>query len=378
MLAQPSLNPYSFNYCSISDLANLQSVGIQSLEEVFRDMCRRDSKPIEPLGYIMKNAAFPQLPVQKIQQLATIHTKLNRYAGQESPSTKVYAQERGQYLTLSMNNLAQASLSTARKLPGQDSNAIYKQGSNGIGSYARGLQGLYNAEHENIINIFSREDQSSVLNTTCRSSLDVFANTLRDLDAHIKANLITDCYLAYEIIEIISDISINLQDPELKHAFSDALKPVRETAKSSLSTLLTDARSKIQSISALPLDGSGVPITAEVMQRLQTMILYLPALSSIMRSLGDGGWSVQNNAPSNAFDVGADGQQLFAHYSHDTIENLLSNVSEISLPLVRSKTNPLNFFAARDSRQVTATRQKSARCIPCQHCCASRTYDTNI
>ncbi|KAK5175570.1 exocyst complex component exo70 [Saxophila tyrrhenica] len=340
------------NQQAISELSSLLSVGTQSLEDVFRDLCRRDSQPIEPLGYIMKSAEFPRLAQQKTAQLRTINAQIHNYTSQVSPgelapSAKVYAQERGQHITLSLSNLAQASLSTARKVAGQDTNAIYKQGSNGIGTYAGGMQGMYTAEYDNICQIFSREEWGQVLITTCQGSLAVFGNTLRDLDAHIKSNLITDCYLAYEIIEVVSNTSFRLEDRtgELKQAMSEALRPVRETAKSSLSSLLSDIRSRIQQISSLPIDGSAVPITSEVMQRLQTMTSYLPPLTSIMRSLGDGGWSAPNNSTSTSsiptiksFDVGADGKQLFSHYSTDTIETLLSNLESRAKSLLRGKS----------------------------------------
>ena len=322
----------------ISELNDLLQVGTQSLEDVFRDLCRRDSQPIEPLGYIMKGSDFPRLPQTKSAQLRTLNTQIYNYAsqafpGELTPSAQVYAQERGQYIQHSLQNLATASLSTARKVGSAD--AIYRQGTNGIGSYASGIQGMYTAEYDNICPVFSREEWGSIFSATCQSSLSAFANTLRELDAHIKSNLLTDCYLAYEIIEVVSNMSIQLENRtgELKFAVSDALKPVRETAKSSLSTLLTDVRSRIQQMQSLPSDGAAVPITSDVIQRLQLMTAYLPPLSSIMRSLGDGGWSAPNAANSGisiptlkSFDVGADGKQLFSHYCTDTIETTLSNL----------------------------------------------------
>ena len=74
------------------------------------------------------------------------------------------------------------------------------------------------------------------------------------------------------------------------------------------------------------------------------MTAYLPPLSSIMRSLGDGGWS--NGAASSSssvptlksFDVGADGKQLFSHYCIDTIDTLLSNLENRSRTLLKGRS----------------------------------------
>ena len=338
------------NQQAISELNGLLHIGTQNLEDVFRDLCRRDSQPIEPLGHIMKGSDFPRLSSNKSAQLRTINTHIYNYASQVSPDKltpagKAYADERGQYITLSLQNLAAASLSTARKVGGAD--AVYRQGSNGIGTYAAGIQGMYIAEYENICPIFNREEWGPVLFATCQSSLVAFSSTLRELDTHIKNNLVTDCCLAYEIIEIVSKMSFEIENQtgELKQALSEASKPVRETAKGSLSALLQDIRAKIQQTRSLSVDGSAVPLTSDVMQRLQLMTSYLPSLSSIMRGLGDGGWSAPSNANSNtsiptlkSFDVGADGKQLFSHYATDTIETLLSNLESRARALLNGKS----------------------------------------
>lgn len=338
------------NQQAVADLSALLQVGIQNLEDVFRDILRQESQPIEPLKQLTTKTDFPRLSSSKSGQLRTINQHISTYASQVSqpgeltPSARAYAHERGQYITLSLQNLATASLSTARKV---NADAVYKQGSNGIGHYAQGIQGMYTAEYDSISAIFTREEWGPVLQATCQSSLATFASTLSNLDAHIKSNLLTDCYLAYEIVELVTTTSSQLEDRtgELKHAMNDALKPVRETAKSSLTTLLSDVKTKIQQMQSLPSDGSTVPITSEVMTRLQLMTSYLPPVCSLLRSLGDGGWAAPNANASSAsipnvksFDVGADGKQLFSHYAADTIENLLSSLESRAKNVLRGRS----------------------------------------
>jgi exocyst complex protein 7 len=75
------------------------------------------------------------------------------------------------------------------------------------------------------------------------------------------------------------------------------------------------------------------------------MVDFLRPISSIMISLGDGGW--KSNAGSNtsadqipslnSFDVGADGKQIFAHYSIDTIDTLLTSLEQKARPLLKGK-----------------------------------------
>lgn len=338
------------NQQAISDLTDLLQTGTEALEVVFRDIVRQDSTPIEPLKQITTGSDFPRIGSGRAGQLRTLNHHIAGYAsqvtqpGELTPSAKVYAHERGQYIALSLQNLAAACKSTARKV---DPNAIYRQGSNGIGSYAQGLQGMYIAEYDNICHIFGRDEWGAVLQATCQPSINALAKTLRDLDSHIRENMLTDCYLAYEIIEVISTMSLNLESKtgELKRPVSDALKPVRETAKASLSHLLTDIRSKVQAMQSLPTDGSTIPLTSEVIARLQLMTAYLAPISSIMRSLGDGGWASPNTTGSSnslptmkSFDVGADGRQLFAHYASDSVDTLLSNLEARCRSLLRGKS----------------------------------------
>ncbi|KAF2760667.1 hypothetical protein EJ05DRAFT_450418 [Pseudovirgaria hyperparasitica] len=337
------------NQNAMAELTSLIKMGTKQLEDVFRDMLREDARPLEPLQYITKDKSFPTLPEDKSSQFRIIHSHTAASYAQTSsrdirdtPTIKVYSEIRGEYITICLRNLAAASISTARKVT---ADSVYKKGDNGIGHYAKALEGLFIAEYESICPVFSREEWGIVFTATSQNALNEFTKTLQTLNTHVINNLNTDCFLGYEIIEIVSNLSIRLESRtgELKRPIADSLKPVRETSKSSLGKLLDDTRNRIQSLVALSADCSTVPVTIETMTRLQNMTSYLPALTSIMTSLGDGGWNSSATASSNSiptmksFDVGADGQQLFAHYALDTIDTLLSNLENKCRVLIKGK-----------------------------------------
>ena len=239
---------------------------------------------------------------------------------------------------------------------------------NGIGTYATGLENIFLAEYQNITAVFSRADWGAAFKITCRKALAEFAKTLRELDSHIKLNITTDCFLAYEIIDIVTPLSLRLDEKtgELKSACVEALKPIRETAKSSLVELLEDVRKRIQNMQVLPADGAAIPLTTAIMTRLQTMILYPQPLYSIMTSLGDGNWYNPNTATASStsitsgksFDVGADGRQLLAHYISDSIENLLQNLDSKARILLKSKSI-LGIFMANNVAIIVGMIQSS-------------------
>ncbi|OTB03755.1 hypothetical protein M426DRAFT_59792 [Hypoxylon sp. CI-4A] len=334
------------NQQTMNDLQRLIKSGNTQLENSFDKMLRAETpRSIEPLQYTTKNTPFPLLTQDKIGRLSLMNSYVSGNSLSENPLIKIYADVRGQYLSQTLVNLAYASVNTAKK---KSPDAIYRAGTNGIGMYAQAMEGLFVAEYDNICNIFMRQDWGPAFQMTCQAPLAELARTIRELNNHIKAHLNTDCYLAYEVTEIMSNLSNNIEERtgELKTTLASALKPVRETGKLSLAELLEDTKRRVGTMQALPSDGSPVPIISETMQRLQTMVEFLRPISSIMISLGDGGWksaaaanTSTDGIPSLAsFDIGADGKEIFAHYCTDTIEALMSALEQKARVLLKGKS----------------------------------------
>lgn len=345
------------NQQAATDLQRLLKTGNQQLEQYFSKVLQEDSRPIEPLHFITKDKPFPLIPADKMGRLGPVNQHISGMAmagGGDNPVLQTYANVRGPYLTATLQNLAAASLNTARK---KNPDAIYKQGTNGIGTYAKGMELAFLAEYDNVCSLFSRDEWSKVYNLTCQSAIAELNRTLRELNTHIKANLPTDCFLAYEIVEIMSNISSSLESRtgELKPSFAAALKPIRETAKSSLANLLEDTKLRVAALPAIPADGASVSITPETITRLQTMVDFLRPISSIMISIGDGGWKTtaqgvvsSDQIPTlNSFEIGADGKQIFGHYCIDTIDVLLTALNQKAQLLVKGKST-LGVFLANN------------------------------
>lgn len=335
------------NQQTMTDLQRLIKSGNTQLENSFDKMLRAETpRSIEPLHYTTKNTPFPVLSQDKISYLSLMNSYVSSNSTlSENPLIKIFADVRGQYLSQTLVNLAYASVNTAKK---KSPDAIYRAGTNGIGMYAQAMEGLFIAEYENICNIFMRQDWGPAFQLTCQAPLAELARTIRELNNHIKAHLSTDCFLAYEVTEIMSNLSNNIEQRtgELKSTLAAALKPVRETGKISLAELLEDTKRKVGAMQALPSDGSPVPIVSETMQRLQTMVEFLRPISSMMISIGDGGWrsgattttSVDGIPSLASFDIGADGKEIFAHYCSDTIDTLMSALEQKARVLLKGKS----------------------------------------
>lgn len=286
---------------------------------------------------------FPSIPEETILQLAPLCSVIGsasihgpqRNKG-ENPALRIYADVRGPYITSGLHNLAIASLNTVKRKP---TDGPYKQGTNGIGIYSNALEAFIVTEHGIITQVFTGDQQGLALQATFMSPMSEYSKTLRELNQYIRMNLMTDCFLAFEIIEIVTAMSyrIDSKTAELKSLLIEALRPVRETAKSSLSELIEETKRKAAN-SPLPPDGGSVPLVEEVMSSLITLTGYSGPLASILTSLGDGNWlSKSSTAGAAPLDVGPDSGTLFSHFILDMIEALMTSLERRGSTFHRSK-----------------------------------------
>ncbi|SPO02625.1 related to exocyst complex 70 kDa component [Cephalotrichum gorgonifer] len=334
------------NQQTMTDLARLIKFGNNLLEGHFQKLLQGETPPkVEVLHFITKDKPFPVLSQDKLARIGLINAYMATNARQNNVSSapqdssvgKLYVDIRSPYLLSSLSTLATASVNTSKKV---NPDAMYRAGTNAIGSYAKAMEGLFISEYDNICNVFTRDDWGPIFQAVCQASLAELARTLRELNTHVRAHLNTDCFLAFEITDIMSNLSnkIETRTGELKASLAAALKPIRETAKSSPTEMLEDTRRKAVALQALPSDGAPIPLVSETMKRLQNMAEFIDPISGIMLSIGDGGWRSSSVAkrggdrvPSLAsFDIGADGKEIFANYCVDTIDALLSVVSQKS------------------------------------------------
>ncbi|OJK00890.1 hypothetical protein ASPACDRAFT_77766 [Aspergillus aculeatus ATCC 16872] len=330
------------NQKAITDFNSLLSLGNSQLQDLLRSRLSENVGAIEPLHYLTKELPFPSLPDDVLTELgpvcATIASAAS-YGPQRdggNPALKIYSDLRGPYITASLQNLAIASLNTVKR---RAADGPYRQGTNGIGIYSNALESFIYTEHDMIVRIFTGGERGLALQATCRSALTEYSQTLRELNHYIRANLMTDCFLAFEIIEIVTAMSyrVDSKTGELKSLFIEALRPVRETAKSSLSELLEETKRKAAGISMLPPDGGSVPLVGEVMSSLATLTGYSGPLASILTSLGDGNWHSTANAATTPLDVSPDSSTLLSHFILDMIEALMIALEARGRALHRSK-----------------------------------------
>jgi exocyst complex protein 7 len=278
---------------------------------------------------------FPSISDKDIPELRLINRYFAAAAGKsygEYSTMKIFAEIRGGYVSRSLSTSSAASISTARK---QNADAIYRRGTCGIGIYSSALEGMISAEFDIIKRISDPEDWSKAIVLTSQQALYDFGKTLRELNAQIQANMMADCFLAYEILEIVSATAkrLDLMTSDLKKAILETLQPIHDTAKSALSKMLEDTKQKVQAIVSLPLDGSSVGVISETITRLQNLSLYHSPVTTIMSTVGDGKWTSSPATSAShsirSFDTNlsaSEGSQIFAHYASDMLEMLVTQL----------------------------------------------------
>ena len=294
------------NQQTISEFHGLLSTGVNQLLDLYRSSLQNEDHQIEPLHFITKGLNFPIFSGEKSSYLSEIANAIVSASAQsarlgqrdDDQGVTIYAETRGNYLYLSLQNLATASISTAKRGPNDPT--VYKPGSNAIGMYAQCLENMFLAEFENITRIFKGETVGRVFAATCSRALNDFSKTLAELNSVIRSRMLTDCFLAYEIIDLITPLSYRLEKRtgQLRPQISDALRPVRDAARSSLTEILSRTRSQAEGVTMLPPDGNTIPLIHETASRIRMLGHFDKPLLHLLTSIGDGGW--RGNAPSNA------------------------------------------------------------------------------
>ncbi|KAI5295190.1 exocyst complex component exo70 [Ascosphaera acerosa] len=338
------------NQKAAQDFRNLLAIGSSKLQEVFKTCLLEDLIAIEPLHYITKQKRFPLIPSDKLNQLAQIceaitsayRHKVDKPGAKPgvNPAIKTYADVRGAYITNSLSNLATASINTAKR---RLEDGLYKKGTNGIGIYASSMEAMIVAEDFNISSIFPLSQRGRALEMTCVGAFEDLQKTLRELNSYIQDNMMTDCFLGFEILEIVSTLALQLSTKtgHLRTQVLEVLRPIRDTCKASLSEILDQTKQKSGQITLLPNDGASVPLVTETMTLLATLATYDKPLASILGSLKTDASSQSQQDSTRHMD----GSTLLAQYVLDMLEALLSNLDSRGRAFHRNKLAQGAFLA---------------------------------
>ena len=334
------------NQSAVSDFHSLLSTGVNQLNDLYRQMLQEDVKPAEPLHFITKQMPFPTISQEQVNSLNQIASAIASAAAQsarlghrdDDVAARIYAEVRGEYLSASLQNLATGSITTAKR----KGDEVYRQGECAIGTYAEGVEGMFVAEHDNTSRIF-RNDSSRVLTMTCSKAISGFARTMSELNNIIKSRVMTDAPLAYEILEKVTPLSYRIESRTgaLRSSFSDALRPIRETARSSLTELLNQTKSQAESIQTLPPDGNTVSLVPQTAKRLAVLATFDRPLLTMLSSLGDGNWRSPATACASTLALeltpSSENPSILSHYLLDLLSSLLDALQARSTALHRTK-----------------------------------------
>lgn len=344
------------NQQAITEFHSLLSTGVNQLLDLYRQALEEDAARIEPLHYITKGLEFPTYSQDKVTHLSQIASAIVAASAQserlgrrdDDPAVKLYASIRGEYISSSLQVSAMGSISTSKRRT-NDTSIYTRSDQNGIGLYAQALEGMLSAEHQNVTRVFRGDVADRVFAETSSKAISNFAKTIAELNIIIKARLMTDCFLAYEILEVATPMAYRLESRtgQLKSQLSDAIRPIRDTARSSLSEILNRTKSQADQITTLPVDGNTIPLVHDTAARLKALAEFDKPLSSLLTSVGDNGWRKDPNTLTNPssstlnLDLASptspdSSDKLLPNYLSDILDTLLLSLAQRSQAIHRA------------------------------------------
>ena len=328
------------------EMTNLLSYGNKTLDDTFMRILQENTKIVEPVPLIIKGSlgsfhyhaagcrkltvtgfSFPTLSEEDAEVLRSIHA----YTGRDPKNVSRYIDMRSSNISTTLQNLGISSVGIMKK---QNPGMPYVRGSCGIGHYSAALEQMVLAEFNNVSRIFPREDCDSIHTRTCQTAVDEYAKTLRQLSAWVLENTATECYLAFEMIQIVSGLSSRLESctPDLQLPIDKALLSIRDTAKQSLPRLIEDTRVGVRNLVSLPPNGGVSPTIDACLGRLAHLTtFYLAPLLATLESVGESGWRSSHN-PASAMSASS-GEELLGKYATDMLEALVSTL-ETRAPII--------------------------------------------
>lgn len=327
---------------AVTQITTLLKTGSLELENLFRQTLADESSPVEPLHYITKDLPFPTFSSKTLNILAVLHeflsSTLASACGLQSNAVAIYTDLRGTYLSSTLSSLSQASIVTAqRRQP-----IPYDKGSNGIVIYSKCIEAIFSAEWDNICHLFPTSSWTKIYSDVIKPAMTQLAHTVNELNNHARQNMITDCFLAYDVLESVHPTMGRLASKTgEKEGFVEALKPIKVTATASFQEILEDVRRKGVAVQTLPADNGVLPLTSDVMGRMQRLTGYKVTITNLLVALGDKNWNRPDSAslPSTSapmlFDVSADGNQLLCNYITDVVDTLTSQLDSRARMLIK-------------------------------------------
>ncbi|KAI5785003.1 Cullin repeat-like-containing domain protein [Peziza echinospora] len=318
---------------AVTQITALLKTGSLELENLFRQTLAEESNAVEPLHYITKELPFPTFSSKTLNILAVLNefltSTLASACGLQSNATAIYTDLRGTYLSSTLSSLSQASITTAQRRAATP----YDKGSNGIVIYIKALEAIFEAEWENICQLFPTSSWTRIYADVIKPAMTQFAHTVNEINSHVRANIITDCFLAYDVLESVHPTMSRLVSKTgEKEGFLEALKPIKFTATASFQEIIEDVKKKGAAIQTLPPDNGVLDFTINVMSRIRRLTDYKLTVTSLLVALGDKNWNRPDSAslPSNSapmlFDITADGNQLLSNYLTDVIDTLIGQL----------------------------------------------------
>lgn len=186
----------------------------------------------------------------------------------------------------------------------------------------------------------SKSDAQSANSSTLRDLEKLFQSTTQAINVFVRKNLITDCLVAFDVLEMIhrsaGEILLAVEQPPF-NLEGAASKELRKTAQDALFEMLRYTESQVSAMPQLPADFKVLDITKQVTLWIGRLAEYDMTLASLMIPLGAPvNWQIKlafhstfSSAPVTSSSSGPKsymGSEIVVLFISELIDDLLVNI----------------------------------------------------
>ncbi|KAK7205179.1 Cullin repeat-like-containing domain protein [Myxozyma melibiosi] len=254
---------------------------------------------------------------------------------EQAVAIPIYSEVRGKYINSHLTMLSAAAVRTDIKRV----NGFYKKGSSPFHEFMKAMVNAIVSEDKNIRSVFKNSnDIQSTRSATLREIEKLLQSTTQAINTTVRKSLITDCLLAFDVVDSIHRASGDLLlavDSAPFNLESTASKDLRKTAQDALLEMLRHTESQVAGLQQLPPDFKVLDITKQVTAWIIRVAEYDMALANIMIPLGSpSSWPVKlgyrstfSTAPTGSSSKKSFmGTEVLVMFFSELIDDLLINI----------------------------------------------------
>ncbi|KAJ1974632.1 exocyst complex component exo70 [Dimargaris xerosporica] len=311
-------------------IKGLLELGLQNLNDLFRQWLLQYSDPIDPIQYdnALSIPKPPQATIRLLEMLVTYLATSESETGTRIDYSKVYVDIRSTYIFKSLASLRTAAEHMREPMA---TSAVYQKGTAPFIQLTHCLLKLAQAERNFAESILPGEQVANTFSRTLKPSIDKYFESTETLAQVAKRSIQTEKFMLFDVFETLKhfqtdmDKTLTLDASEKKH-IANLTASISTPIMTSFAQYIDEAKGMARL--NMPQDGTIFEFTSNAINHMKRLLEHQETVESMMVTLGDGHWgAVSDSALAAKGRKTFSGQAIVKHYFEDILQ-LLTNSLE--------------------------------------------------